>query len=160
MRHAPFLATLAVVGAACGDAATEPFPPPRPVTSAAPSGIPVAVTRAPVDGRANPRRDLSVTVVGDSVIFTHVADEDCGHVYEATAGLVDRTLVVTDVGRVPASTDACNLAAISGGVPVRIAVQAPTRGLLPVVLRTRIGLVPDRLGMHEYELLRRLVVIR
>jgi hypothetical protein len=159
MRHAPRLATLALLGAACQDAATEPGQP-RRVADAAPSGIPVSATRGSWDYTANLLRDISVAAAGDSVVFTYVSDAGCGLRYEAVAGIADGTLVVTDVGRAPEGVDGCLAIAYPGGIPVRLAVRAPARGRLAVALRERRESVPAGGGFVERDVLRRTVTLR
>ncbi len=159
MRHAPLLASLALLGVACQDSATEPAPP-RRVTDVAPSGIPVAATRGSWDYEANLLRDVSVALVGDSVAFTYVSGAGCGRRYEAVAGVADGALVVTDVGRAPAGADGCLAISYPGGIPVRLAVRAPARGRLAVALRERTESVPAGGGFVERDVLRRTVTVR
>lgn len=158
MRHAPRLAALALLGAACRESATEPVQQPRRVAEAAPSGVPVAAVRGAWDHKAD-RRDASVTLAGDSVVFTYVSGTGCGHRYEAVAGVADGALVVTDVGRAPEGVDGCLAIAYSGGVRVRLAVRAPARGRLTVALRERTESVPAGGGFWERDVLRRAVTL-
>jgi hypothetical protein len=160
MRHRRLLVVLALAGAACNSSLTEPRQPSRSVSDSAPSGIPVAATRAPWDGQANDRRNVSITVAGDSVVLTHLVNTSCSHVYEATAGMVNGALVVTDVGRAPVGVGGCLAVLVLGGVPVRLAVRVPTRGLLAVVLRKRWEHVPANGVFEESEVLRRTVIVR
>lgn len=153
MRRIPLLATLALVGAACRGSATEPVQPLRSVSDAAPSGIPVAATRGSRDKRAD-LGAASVAVAGDSLVFTYVSIGGCGQAYEAVAGVADGALVVTDVGRTPPGVAGCAGPAYPGGFPARLAVRAPSRGRLTVVLRERVEGVPAGGGFAEREVVR------
>lgn len=156
MRRISLLATFALLGAACRESATEPVPPFRNVSGAAPSGIAVAATRGPRDPRAE-LGAASVTVVGDSLVFTYVSGGGCGQAFEAVAGVADGALVVTDVGRTAPGVDGCLAIAYAGGFPVRLAVRAPSRGRLTVALRERVESVPAGGGFTEREVVRRTV---
>ena len=156
MRHAPFLAALALLAVACRESATDPVQPPRGVFDAAPSGIPVAATRAGWDYHAD-LRNASATLAGDSLVFTYVSGTGCGRHFDAVAGMADGTLLVTDVGRAPEGVAGCLAIAYPGGVPVRLAVRAAARGRTAVVLRERTESVPAGGGFVERDILRRTV---
>ena len=159
MRTASLLATLTLLGAACGETATEPVTPvSRRATDAAPSGIPVAATRLPWNAGLNPLA-ASVTTIGDSLVFSFASHGPCAQVYDAVAGLAHGILIVTDVGRTTAGVQACTGPASAGGVPVRLAVQAPVRGRLLVVLRARWESVPAGRGFTEIDVLQQTVTV-
>lgn len=158
MRPASLLAALALLGAACRESVTEPSWPSRTVADAAPSGIPVASTRGSWNYDAN-LFDASVTTAGDSAVLTYVSAGGCGHVFEASAGIVDGALVVTNVGRVPEDVDGCLSIANRGGAPFRLVVRPLARGRLAVVLRERTQNYAPARTFLERDILRRTVTL-
>lgn len=155
MRFVPLLAALCVLASACRDSVTEP---PRTVSDAVPSGLPVASSRGSWHYEAN-LLDASVAVAGDSVVLTYVSGGGCGHTFEASAGMADGVLVVTDVGRMPEHIGGCAAMSVSGGRPVRLAMRPTARGRVAVVLRERTQHFAPSRDFSERHLLRRTITL-
>ena len=154
MRLLVFVTAVALAGAACSNAVTDPF---YSTSGPVPAGLPASFQTLSRTDSLLGSRSL-ITAAGDSVAVVATGAGDNCSIQTANAGIFDGTLVVTRLDSIPPGGLNC-LANALGPTPFKIVVHAVPSGRYTVVLRERFQVQAGGSEFRERELTRGSVAV-